>query len=470
MWLYLITLLAIPHHALGANPGLESVITQKALEYAKQVGASLAQEKLGGLTIPDMTGSISISPFGKVDYSLSGMHVVNFNLPEPVVGFAEEAGIKIGISGMNVAINGNWGDHYQLIRDSGSFDLAVYGLAVSVLVGVGSDSTGHLTVSSANCDASVGDLEVTFHGGTSWLYNLFKKIIQGLVHEQLNNKLCPMISDYIDGLEPLLQKINVSYQYDPYVVFEFPLIHPPAIGASNMEFDCKGEFYSVEHRGEFPFTPEQFQLHDQNRMVSVGLSQSSANSAGFAYHSAGILRIRLTDSMIPKVSPIRLNTTSFESFIPELPKRYPGMLMLVDLFTSQQPLITFQPDNVTAQAFGAAKVYVILPNTTLAPVFVLDICASFSAKLFMSDLKLTGFMTLNNVSLNLASSELGPFQTKSMENVIRAGIHLAVLPEVNAKLKSGIPLPATPEVSLVNPVLKVNQGFVVLATDVSYSP
>ncbi|XP_041081300.1 bactericidal permeability-increasing protein-like [Polyodon spathula] len=470
MWFYLITLMAVSHHALETNPGLESVITQKALEYAKQVGASLAQEHLGGMTIPDMTGSISISPFGNVDYSLSGMHVVNFNLPEPEVGFVEEAGIKIGISGMSVAINGNWRDQYDLIRDSGSFDLTVYGLTVSVLVGVGSDSTGCLIVSSANCDASVADLEVTFHGGTSWLYNLFTNIIKGLVHEQLNKKLCPMISEYIDGLEPLIQKINVSYQYDPYVVFEFPLIHPPAIGTSNMEFDCKGEFYSVEHRGEFPFTPEQFQLHDQNHMISVGLSQSSANSAGFAYHSAGVLRIRLTDSMIPRVSPIRLNTTSFESFVPELPKRYPGMLMVVDLFSSQQPLITFQPDNVTAQAFGAAKVYVILPNATLVPVFVLDICASFSAKLFMSGLKLTGSMTLNNVSLSLASSELGPFQTKSMENVIRAGIHLAVLPEVNAKLKRGIPLPATPKVSLDNPVLKVNQGFVMLATDISYSP
>ncbi|KAK6479503.1 bactericidal permeability-increasing protein-like [Huso huso] len=354
---------------------------------------------------------------------------------------------------------------FRFRTDSGSFDLAVYGLAVSVLVGVGSDSTGRLTVSSANCDASVGDLEVTFHGGTRY---------ESINHRKDRRKtdrktVASVLSDTHVFSVPLFL-LSVSYQYDPYVVFEFPLIHPPAIGASNMEFDCKGEFYSVDHRGEFPFTPEQFQLHDQNRMVSLGLSQSSANSAGFAYHSAGILRIRLTDSMIPKVSPIRLNTTSFESFIPELPKRYPGMLMLVDLFTSQQPLITFQTDNVTAQAFGAAKVYVILPNATLAPVFVLDICASFSAKLFMSDLKLTGFMTLNNVSLNLASSELGPFQTKSMENVIRAGIHLAVLPEVNAKLKSGIPLPATPEVSLVNPVLKVNQGFVMLATDVSYSP
>ncbi|XP_041112770.1 bactericidal permeability-increasing protein-like [Polyodon spathula] len=470
MWLFLTILLAVSHHALGTNPGLESVITQKALEYAKQVGASLAQEQLGGLAIPDITGSISIFPFGKVDYSLSGMHVVDFNLPEPEVGFAEEAGVKIGISGMSVAIHGTWRDRYHLIRDSGSFDLAVYGLTVSVLVGVGSDSTGHLIVSSANCDASVADLEVTLHGSTRWLYKPFTNKIKDLAHKQLNRKLCPMISEYIDGLEPLLQKINVSYQYDPYVVFEFPLIHPPAIGTSNMEFDCKGEFYSVEHRKEFPFTPELFQLHDQNHMVSVGLSQSSANSAGFAYHSAGVLWIRLTDSMIPKVSPIRLNTTSFESFVPELPKRYPDMLMLVDLFSSQQPLITFQPDNVTAQAFGSAKVYVILPNATLVPVFVLDICVSFSAKLFMSGLKLTGSMTLNNVSLNLASSELGPFQTKSMENVIRAGIHLVVLPKVNAKLKRGIPLPATPKVSLVNPVLKVNQGFVMLATDISYSP
>ncbi|MGH0153829.1 UNVERIFIED_CONTAM: hypothetical protein FKN15_056939 [Acipenser sinensis] len=56
-------------------------------------------------------------------------------------------------------------------------------------------------------------------------------------------------------------------------------------------------------------------------------------------------------------------------------------------------------------------------------------------------------------------------KTESMENVIRAGIRLAVLPEVNAKLKRGIPLPSTPEVSLVNPVLKVNQIILPFSID-----
>lgn len=78
------------------------------------------------------------------------------------------------------------------------------------------------------------------------------------------------------------------------------------------------------------------------------------------------------------------------------------MLMLVDLFTSQQPLITFQPDNVTAQAFGAAKVYVILPNATLAPVFVLDIVSTVAAEAGL------GFHAVQ-CSYNAAHTQRKPF-------------------------------------------------------------
>lgn len=50
-------------------------------------------------------------------------------------------------------------------KDSGSFDLSVKRLSISVTIGVKGDDTGRPTVSSANCAASVGDVSIKFHGG-----------------------------------------------------------------------------------------------------------------------------------------------------------------------------------------------------------------------------------------------------------------------------------------------------------------
>lgn len=50
-------------------------------------------------------------------------------------------------------------------KDSGSFDLAVSELTISTTVAVMSDDTGRPTVSMTNCAATVGSVNVKFHGG-----------------------------------------------------------------------------------------------------------------------------------------------------------------------------------------------------------------------------------------------------------------------------------------------------------------
>lgn len=41
----------------------------------------------------------------------------------------------------------------------------------------GSDSTGHPTMSSFGCTCSVASADITFHGGTAWIYNLFSDLV-----------------------------------------------------------------------------------------------------------------------------------------------------------------------------------------------------------------------------------------------------------------------------------------------------
>ncbi|XP_028667768.2 bactericidal permeability-increasing protein [Erpetoichthys calabaricus] len=453
----------------GTNPGMKGLVTQRAIDYAIQVGKDIAQRELQSLDIPDVSGSASIDPIGNVYYELQGMRITSFSLSDPVVLFDEGVGMQIGIDVLDIETSGYWHVKYLFISDSGSFDLMAKNIVLSVVVQIGMDSTGRLSLACVSCDSSVGDLGITFHGGASWLYNLFSDTIDQRIREELDRKLCPTVNEKINDFESQLQRMKVTFQLDPAVVLEFPLINPPLIQNTSLELDIKGEWYSTAHHQEPPFTPCPFKLPVENNfMLYFGLSAFSVNSAAFAYFSAGVLKLYVTDEMVPKSSPIRLTTNSFGMFIPELPKRYPNMSMEILLLAREPPLTKVQADNITESVFGIAKMFVVLPNKTLAPAFALEINSSFKIDLSVSGQKLCGSIQLTSFNLSLSSSEIGPFQTTSMEKIFRLGLQIAVLPKVNEKLKSGFPIPEFKGIALVNPLLRVNQGFLMFATDVKY--
>uniref|UniRef100_W5MH14 Bactericidal permeability-increasing protein n=1 Tax=Lepisosteus oculatus TaxID=7918 RepID=W5MH14_LEPOC len=223
-----------------------------------------------------------------------------------------------------------------------------------------------------------------------------------------------MITQSVEGLERHLQEMKVSFQIDPYVLIEIPLLSAPVVGNSDMELDLKGEFYSARGHPEPPFPAGPFSLAPQEgRMLALGLSEFFFNSAAFAYLAAGLLQVNLTDSMLPKM--------------------FPNMLMTVQAFASRPPMVSLQPDNVTVGLSGAAKVFAILPNSSLAPLFTLESEASLDAKAFISDMKLTGSLALRSLTLTLTASEVGEFQTTPLENLLKMEVQAIVLPKVNGR-------------------------------------
>lgn len=52
---------------------------------------------------------------------------------------------------------------------------------------------------------------------------------------------------------------------------------------------------------------------------------------------------------------------------------YPGLMMKLLVETVKEPLITFEPNNVTVQASSTVTAYAIQPNSTLSPLFVLKL-------------------------------------------------------------------------------------------------
>lgn len=78
----------------------------------------------------------------------------------------------------------------------------------------------------------------------------------------------------------------------------------------------------------------------------------------------------MAESLRPSLYRCRVNVNMPALF--QLAKEYPGLMMKLLVKTTRQPIISFQVNNVTLQASGTVTAYAIQPNTTLAPLFILN--------------------------------------------------------------------------------------------------
>uniref|UniRef100_A0A3Q1IE70 Bactericidal permeability-increasing protein n=1 Tax=Anabas testudineus TaxID=64144 RepID=A0A3Q1IE70_ANATE len=406
-----VVLLMLLSSTCGEDPAIQLILTNKALSYGKAQAKDWIQQNLEHAHFPDISGNIDIG-LGSVDYALTGITITKCDLPEPSVEFYPDiTGFKTSIYGLSIALTGGWSTHYGLIHDSGSFDMAVLDVNVISAVELGKDPDGHLSVSSISCDAQVGDVDVQFHGGASWIFQPFVDFFKERISDEIQKRICPSVEEMIVKLESHLQAMNGFY-FSPYL---------------------KGEFYNIKTHSEPPFKLKSFTLPEQQGyMVSVGLSEFTLNSASYGYYSAGLLQADINDSMIPPYCPVHLNTTSVGRYIPQLPKLFPGLPMSLKVYAREVPVFSFQSDVVKLGLQGAVKAFAIQPNGTQTPLFTLNVDSDFSGKIWISDGRLKG-------STCFFLSEI---------------------------LDEGFVLPKIKQAQLVNSVLKVEEGFMAVFSDV----
>ncbi|XDV31247.1 hypothetical protein PO909_033980, partial [Leuciscus waleckii] len=350
----------------------------------------------------------------------------------------------------------------------GSFDLAVYNIHIYTLLQL-ADDAGRLSITTVQCSANVGDVNIHFHGGASIFFKPFVSGFSEKISDTIHEKICPAIQKAIIGLETTLQEIPVNIPVDQYISLSIPLTSSPAVTEQSFELDIKGEFYSRSSPSEPPFSASVFEVpYAENYMLSVAASEFLVNSAAYAFLSSGALQINITDGMIPKSFPIHLNTSQFGAFVPQLRTLYPNMEMQVLLYASETPLFSFSSGVIDIHVPAAAKFSAVKPDCTLVPLFRLDVDGSFSASARI-DQNLTGAFQMKNLTLTLGSSEIGDFKTDTLEQMAVMAVKMFVLPKINAALKAGFPLPTLKGFRLINSQLLIKNGFVAIFTDVQDS-
>ncbi|XP_029932359.1 bactericidal permeability-increasing protein-like [Myripristis murdjan] len=460
VWLALVAFISV---ASGRNPGVQVKLTQKGLDYARQVGMEKLKQKLQTIQIPDFSGK------SKVKYSLTNVRIVGMGIPNSALTLAPGTGISMSIRDAFINVRGNWRVRYKFIRTSGSFDLDVNGLSIGTTISVTSGAGGRPVVSSVNCGASIGSTRIKFHGRASWLYNIFRKLIERPMRKKMEEQICPRVSDTVSDLNPRLQTLNVLARVDKHAEIEYSMVSSPVVTQSSIALNLKGQFYNIGRHQEPPFSPQPFSMPTQQHMVYMGMSAFTANSAGFVYNRAGILSVSITDDMIPSVSPIRLSTSSFGVIIPEISRRFPGLKMKLTMSAASDPMVIFKPNNMTITAVATVTAFAIQADSTLSPLFVLKLDTSVSAAMSVTQMRLGGTLSLNKMEMSVQSSNVGNFQVSVLNNFIPTVLRWVVIPIVNTELRKGYPLPELQNMQLMNTQLQIMQDYLMIGTDIRFT-
>ncbi|KAL8179847.1 UNVERIFIED_CONTAM: hypothetical protein K2H54_073570 [Gekko kuhli] len=146
------------------------------------------------------------------------------------------------------------------------------------------------------------------------------------------------------------------------------------------------------------------------------------------------------------------------------------MLMKLVVSPSSPPSLAIAPEGLSLAPTVGVQAFAILPNSSLAPLFVLDVSTTISATAAVESHKVVGSLKIGRLQLSLKHSDVGLFSEAWMEemeekmNLAADALRL----QMNERLAQGFPLPLPDDLQLSNLVFRLHENFLLVGVDTRY--
>jgi len=169
-----------------------------------------------------------------------------------------------------------------------------------------------------------------------------------------------------------------------------------------------------------------------------------------------------------------LNTSDWALLIPPIAKLYPDQSMQFEFIAINPPTFAFvsgQAGAVASAQFNWNLSVSANDSLTYLCTMLIDANGSLDISASMKGSNATLFASMSSLNLNLsvADSNVGPIDPIVLETIAK-DIGPAIAAAVNVIGAIGLPLPTLDGVSLVNPHVLYNDGYITISSDFSYSP
>ncbi|XP_052818948.1 bactericidal permeability-increasing protein-like isoform X1 [Mya arenaria] len=457
------------------NPGFKARITLKGLSYANDVAMAALKKGAEMITFPDMSGQS-----GKFKYSVKNVRLTSFTPPTGAFTPLPGQGLQWTGSGASIRVDGDFSYKAFFVKGSGSFTASVSAVSFGIAINIGADKDGRPRMQSAKCTCSVGGVDIKFHGGMSWLYNLLKGKVENAVKKSLPPQICKLVNKSIDqDGEKKLASLPVSIKIDKYLL-DYRLTGTPNFTTQYLETYHKGEFLWGSAPVESPLSPPALPTTAAaDRMVYLWVSDYTFNTLAAVSHRHGILKFNVTAADLPASTRGVLNTTC-DGFIPKcvgglipaIGKEYPNRLVDLRLASTAAPRLSITSAGLTLKASGTVELYERRPGAAAVGAFLLSLDATLTTTLDASVTKDVLHGKVHQLSLNLKTkrSDVGPVGDEFMDFLIKEALNVYLIPKINGYGTRGLPLPTTDEFNLTNSTIQYFQNAVMIATDLTYTP
>jgi len=467
-----VLLLGVVALTSAANPGFKVSLSQNGLNYARQVALEFLQKRFSTIKLPDQNGQASAPIIGGIDWTLTNIVMSGLQIPQSAIGIIPGSGVQIKFADAQVHLTMDF--HFRQrnwphIEGSGNLVIQGSGISIGVATQVGA-SNGKPTISVTSCTCSIDKLDVKEHGGPSWLYNFFLSVLNEVVKQIAEKGISGAVTSLINNAaNQALQTIPFTEDFADIAEIDYSLISGPTFGSNYLTLNAKGEFYYLPNKTEAPFSAQPMPDLVSEQKLQVMLSELVPNSASYVFRTSGKMTGVLKDKNLPDWAPIRLITSSWAYIIPEMAKKYPNMQMQAQFTTSSPPTAQASPQGILISGPAEIVVSVLPPDADPVPVFGINIKLISSGKATVSEGKVLGVLSYLNSSISTGFSNVGTINLSLLDSIIKLLCENAIVPFFNYYLSHGIIIPTIHGVSLVNPQIVYGEGYIGVATDVTYT-
>ncbi|XP_010270100.1 PREDICTED: putative BPI/LBP family protein At1g04970 isoform X1 [Nelumbo nucifera] len=451
---------------------VSAVISQKGLDFAKDILIEKAIASLTPLNLPRIQKTMKIPFVGNIQLALSNITIYRVDVSTSTVK-PGDTGVAIVASGATANLSMNWYYSYStwliplVISDKGHASVEVEGMEVGLTLGL-ENQEGKLKLSLMECGCYVKDISITLDGGASWLYQGFVDAFEEQISSAVQNTITKKIKEGVVELDSLLNTLPKEIPVDEITTLNVTFVNDPLLSNSSIEIEIDGLFMAADEVVNPSYyhknSKSPASCKDPPKMLEISLDEAVFNSASDAYFNADFMHW-----IVDKVpDQYLLNTAGWKYIVPQLYKKYPNDDMNLNISVSSPPMIRISPHNIDATIYSDMTIDVLDANETI-PVACISVVVRTSVSLEIIGNNLAGNVGLNDFSLSLKWSKIGNFHMYLIQSVMWTLLKTVFLPYVNLRLKRGFPLPILRGFNLQDANILCTNSRIIVCSDVAFS-
>ncbi|PIN10071.1 BPI/LBP/CETP family protein [Handroanthus impetiginosus] len=445
-------------------------ISNKGLEFLKDLLIEKAESSLVPLELPRIEKSIKIPVIGSVQIVLSKITVERIHVTSSTMKTGDN-GIVIDVSGATANLTMNWKYSYRTwllpisVSDKGNATIQVEGMEVGLTLSL-KTTEGSLKLSLLECGCYVNDISIKLNGGASWLYQGLLDAFEGKIGSAVEDAVPKKIKDAIVKLDALLQSLPKEVPVTNIAALNVTFVNDPELTESSLDLEIDGLF-SAKHQSALSshynrLLQDSSSCKEADKMVKISLHEDVLKSASSVYFEAR--KMQWIVDKVPDQS--LLNTAGWRFIIPKLYKMYPNHDMNLNLSVSSLPVIKVGKQQIKAKV-PLDVVIDVLDVEEVIPVACISTVISTSLSAEISGNALTGSVKLNDLTVSLKWSKIGDLHMHLIQTVLSTTLRTLVLPYINLKLSRGFHIPDFHGYELQDAQILCTDSWIVICSNVA---